>query len=72
MSKRKRHLQQAVDEGELECGIPGGVVLDELLLPTKLSIGIQILKNMGWKPGQGVGEKIAVDADDKIAPVKKV
>lgn len=48
-------------------------LLDALILPSNTSIGIQILKKMGWKPGQGVGEKTeAVHNPNQQGKGKKV
>ncbi|XP_066920075.1 G patch domain-containing protein 1-like [Clytia hemisphaerica] len=55
LNSRKRQITQHLNENEEQPASDS--LLDELLLPTKLSIGIQILKKMGWKQGQGVGEK---------------
>ncbi|RLU14986.1 hypothetical protein DMN91_012873 [Ooceraea biroi] len=38
--------------------IPGTPVLKELLKPVKETVGIVLLKKMGWKPGQGVGSRL--------------
>lgn len=38
--------------------IPGVPVLHSLLQPAKETIGIRLLKSMGWKPGQGVGPRL--------------
>ncbi|KAK0090511.1 hypothetical protein PV325_012565 [Microctonus aethiopoides] len=38
--------------------IPGTPVLKELLKPVTDTVGVKLLKQMGWKPGQGVGPRI--------------
>ncbi|KAK0168075.1 hypothetical protein PV327_001913 [Microctonus hyperodae] len=38
--------------------IPGTPVLRELLRPVTDTVGVKLLKKMGWKPGQGVGPRI--------------
>lgn len=38
--------------------IPGEPVLKQLLQPARDTIGIKLLKRMGWKPGQGVGPRL--------------
>ena len=37
--------------------IPGEPVLQDLVLPVKMSVGVTLLKKMGWKEGQGVGPR---------------
>ncbi|OAD52402.1 G patch domain-containing protein 1 like protein [Eufriesea mexicana] len=46
--------------------IPGSPVLKELLKPVKETIGIMLLKKMGWKPGQGVGSRLTKKEKAKI------
>ena len=58
-TSRKRQIKQRLNDDD-EDGDGSGIansLLDELIVPSDLSIGVQILKKMGWKPGQGVGEK---------------
>jgi len=50
----------------------GQALIDELVMPAKLSIGIKILKKMGWKPGQGIGEKTDVAYIPETVKEKKV
>uniref|UniRef100_A0A8D2L4Y5 G-patch domain containing 1 n=1 Tax=Varanus komodoensis TaxID=61221 RepID=A0A8D2L4Y5_VARKO len=38
--------------------IPGATMLDEFIAPAKITIGIDLLRKMGWKEGQGVGPRI--------------
>ena len=38
--------------------IPGDPVLDQFLRPSQDTIGIRLLREMGWKPGQGIGAKL--------------
>ncbi|KAF1393321.1 hypothetical protein PFLUV_G00037870 [Perca fluviatilis] len=37
--------------------IPGDTLLEELITPTRSSVGVELLKRMGWKEGQGVGPR---------------
>ena len=61
LESRKRHIKRQMVENEEESTIPvTDLLIDELIFPSNVSIGIQILKKMGWKPGQGVGEKTKV------------
>ena len=54
---RKRKLEQDVRDGVLHTAIPGGVPVEDLIIPARLSIGVRLLRKMGWKEGQGVGTK---------------
>ncbi|XP_034038819.1 G patch domain-containing protein 1 [Thalassophryne amazonica] len=38
--------------------IPGDTLLEELISPAKSSIGVELLRKMGWKEGQGVGPRL--------------
>ena len=46
--------------------IPGTPVLKELLKPIKDTVGIMLLKKMGWRPGQGVGSRLTKKEKAKI------
>lgn len=39
--------------------IPGVPVLESLLQPVRETVGIKLLKQMGWKPGQGTGPRVS-------------
>ncbi|XP_050528379.1 uncharacterized protein LOC126898425 [Daktulosphaira vitifoliae] len=52
-SSRKRHLPE-INTGP----IPGKPVLGEILKPIRDTWGVELLKSMGWKPGQGVGPQV--------------
>ncbi|CAI6355301.1 unnamed protein product [Macrosiphum euphorbiae] len=52
-SSRKRQLP-IVNTGP----IPGKPVLGEILKPIKGTWGVELLRSMGWKPGQGVGPQL--------------
>eukprot|EP00794_Sanderia_malayensis_P010926 gene10926-12087_t len=54
----KRNFDQAVKEGAVRSAVPGGLPVDDLIIPSKSSIGVVLLRKMGWKEGQGVGDKI--------------
>lgn len=38
--------------------IPGGPPLENLIVPSKSTIGAWLLKAMGWREGEGVGPRI--------------
>ncbi|KYM96018.1 PREDICTED: G patch domain-containing protein 1 homolog [Cyphomyrmex costatus] len=46
--------------------IPGTPILKELLRPVKETVGIVLLKKMGWKPGQGIGSRLTKKEKQKI------
>ncbi|KYN39911.1 G patch domain-containing protein 1 like protein [Trachymyrmex septentrionalis] len=46
--------------------IPGTPILKELLRQVKETVGIVLLKKMGWKPGQGVGSRLTKKEKQKI------
>lgn len=52
-SSRKRQLP-IVNTGP----IPGKPVLGEILKPIQGTWGVELLRSMGWKPGQGVGPQL--------------
>ncbi|XP_074864957.1 G patch domain-containing protein 1 isoform X2 [Carettochelys insculpta] len=38
--------------------IPGATALGDLIAPAKITIGVELLRKMGWKEGQGVGPRV--------------
>ena len=52
----KKLLRQQAEKQAVGSAIPG-IVVDELLAPTGVSIGKQLLQLMGWKEGVGVGSR---------------
>jgi G patch domain-containing protein 1 len=34
-------------------------MIDDLVVPASDSIGVRLLKRMGWKPGQGIGPRVS-------------
>ncbi|XP_069031164.1 G patch domain-containing protein 1 isoform X2 [Embiotoca jacksoni] len=38
--------------------IPGDTLLEELIAPARSSIGVELLRRMGWREGQGVGPRV--------------
>ncbi|KAJ4427392.1 hypothetical protein ANN_25013 [Periplaneta americana] len=53
-ARKKRGRTHDLSEGP----IPGEPVLKELLQPVKDTVGIKLLKKMGWKLGQGTGPRV--------------
>ncbi|XP_070985322.1 G patch domain-containing protein 1-like isoform X2 [Oncorhynchus clarkii lewisi] len=42
----------------LSAPIPGDTVLEDLVAPARSSMGVELLRKMGWKDGQGVGPRV--------------
>ncbi|XP_057242233.1 G patch domain-containing protein 1 isoform X3 [Malurus melanocephalus] len=38
--------------------IPGTTTFDDLVGPSKLTVGVELLRKMGWKEGQGIGPRV--------------
>ncbi|XP_059849340.1 G patch domain-containing protein 1 isoform X2 [Hypanus sabinus] len=38
--------------------IPGATILEDLICLAKITIGMQLLRKMGWKEGQGLGPRV--------------
>uniref|UniRef100_A0A8C6UW55 G patch domain containing 1 n=1 Tax=Neogobius melanostomus TaxID=47308 RepID=A0A8C6UW55_9GOBI len=38
--------------------IPGDTLLEEIIAPAESSIGVELLKTMGWREGQGIGPRV--------------
>uniref|UniRef100_A0A4W3J1N1 G-patch domain containing 1 n=1 Tax=Callorhinchus milii TaxID=7868 RepID=A0A4W3J1N1_CALMI len=38
--------------------IPEATILDDLISPAKETLGVQLLRRMGWKEGQGLGPRV--------------
>ena len=74
VAERKRAINRALDDGILRSAVPGGLPVDSLITPSQVSIGVTLLRKMGWKEGQGVGAKQEVikEVIPFAAPTKKV
>ncbi|XP_034944075.1 G patch domain-containing protein 1 homolog [Chelonus insularis] len=53
-NEKKRRRGQSYNQEP----IPGVPVLKELLKPVTDTVGVTLLKRMGWKPGQGIGLRL--------------
>ncbi|XP_066990837.1 G patch domain-containing protein 1-like [Macrobrachium rosenbergii] len=49
--------------------IPGIPVLEEILRPNKETMGMKLLRKLGWKPGQGIGPRVKLH-QKKLAQVE--
>ncbi|KAG8437390.1 hypothetical protein GDO86_008185 [Hymenochirus boettgeri] len=57
-SKTKDRIREKARElASVSAPIPGATILEDLIAPAKITIGIQLLRQMGWKEGQGVGPR---------------
>uniref|UniRef100_A0A8C8R864 G-patch domain containing 1 n=1 Tax=Pelusios castaneus TaxID=367368 RepID=A0A8C8R864_9SAUR len=53
--KRKEKARQIAGAA---ASIPGATALDDLIAPAKTTIGVELLRKMGWKEGQGIGPRV--------------
>lgn len=56
-SSAKRALSQS-SGGDRPASIPGFALPEEWLLPPNNSVGAALLRHMGWKDGQGIGQRV--------------
>ncbi|XP_063802063.1 G patch domain-containing protein 1 isoform X2 [Pseudophryne corroboree] len=57
-SKTKDKVREKARElASVTAPIPGATILEDLIAPAKITIGVQLLRQMGWKEGQGVGPR---------------
>ncbi|GBP08846.1 G patch domain-containing protein 1 homolog [Eumeta japonica] len=54
--QKRAHQQKKFHDGP----IPGEPVLEQLLRPVHETTVVKMLKDMGWKPGQGTGERLTL------------
>ncbi|KAM3920621.1 G patch domain-containing protein 1 isoform 2-T2 [Leptodactylus fuscus] len=58
-SKTKDQIREKARElASVTAPIPGATILEDLIAPAKITMGVQLLRQMGWKEGQGVGPRI--------------
>uniref|UniRef100_A0A672F6M7 G-patch domain-containing protein n=1 Tax=Salarias fasciatus TaxID=181472 RepID=A0A672F6M7_SALFA len=50
--------------------IPGDTLLEELISPARSSVGVELLRRMGWREGQGVGPRVKRKARRQTAFVE--
>ncbi|XP_071450993.1 G patch domain-containing protein 1 homolog [Hetaerina americana] len=55
---RDQQVKKRGRSRNLDGPIPGEPVLHSLLQPVRDTVGVRLLKKMGWKPGQGVGPRL--------------
>ncbi|KAI4489466.1 hypothetical protein M0802_011078 [Mischocyttarus mexicanus] len=77
-SDYEHHGQKGIKRGRAEMIndklLTYNPVLKELLKPVRETVGIALLKKMGWKPGQGIGNRVTkkekIKAKEQIEKVK--
>ncbi|XP_058849602.1 G patch domain-containing protein 1 isoform X1 [Acipenser ruthenus] len=58
-SKAKDRIEEKARAlAALSAPIPGVTILEDLVAAAKISVGVQLLRKMGWKEGQGVGPRV--------------
>ncbi|XP_066438288.1 G patch domain-containing protein 1 isoform X1 [Eleutherodactylus coqui] len=58
-SKNKDRIREKARElASVTTPIPGATILEDLIAPAKITMGVQLLRQMGWKEGQGVGPRV--------------
>lgn len=55
---KRRLLQQQQPDRAGAAAIPGFALPDDWVLPVNDSIGAKLLKQMGWKEGHGIGQRV--------------
>ncbi|NXR06686.1 GPTC1 protein, partial [Semnornis frantzii] len=58
-SKTKDRVQEKARQiAGVVASIPGTTAFDDLIGPSKITVGVELLRKMGWKEGQGIGPRI--------------
>ncbi|NWU93605.1 GPTC1 protein, partial [Upupa epops] len=58
-SKAKDRIKEKAKQiAGVVAAIPGTTAFDDLIGPSKITVGIELLRKMGWKDGQGVGPRV--------------
>ncbi|XP_029001004.1 G patch domain-containing protein 1 [Betta splendens] len=57
-SRRDQFREKAREINAQAAIIPGDTLLEDLITPARLSIGVELLRRMGWREGQGVGPRV--------------
>ncbi|XP_061863629.1 G patch domain-containing protein 1 isoform X2 [Colius striatus] len=58
-SKAKDRIKEKARQiAGVVAAIPGTTAFDDLIGPSKITIGVELLRKMGWKEGQGVGPRV--------------
>ncbi|XP_053722137.1 G patch domain-containing protein 1 [Synchiropus splendidus] len=58
-SRRADPVQERAKAINAQAGlIPGDTLLGDLIAPARSSVGVELLRRMGWREGQGVGPRV--------------
>ncbi|NXX96705.1 GPTC1 protein, partial [Centropus bengalensis] len=58
-SKAKDRIKEKARQiAGVVAAIPGTSAFDDLIGPSKITIGVELLRKMGWKEGQGIGPRV--------------
>ncbi|KAM9182936.1 G patch domain-containing protein 1 isoform 2-T2 [Mergus octosetaceus] len=58
-SKAKDRIKEKARQiAGVVAAIPGTTAFDDLIGPSKITIGVELLRKMGWKDGQGIGPRV--------------
>ncbi|NXY91246.1 GPTC1 protein, partial [Alcedo cyanopectus] len=58
-SKSKDRIKEKARQiAGVVAAIPGTTALDDLIGPSKITVGVELLRKMGWKDGQGIGPRV--------------
>ncbi|KAL4234390.1 G patch domain-containing protein 1 [Mactra antiquata] len=56
--RKKRQLADA-ERATADNVLPGASALLDIIVPERLTIGVKLLRKMGWKEGQGIGPRLS-------------
>ncbi|KAF9162031.1 hypothetical protein DFQ26_003912 [Actinomortierella ambigua] len=56
--ERKKAVARDMKTSGSVLGVLPDSLIDDLVVPVSESIGVRLLKQMGWKPGQGIGPRV--------------
>ncbi|NXF76063.1 GPTC1 protein, partial [Sclerurus mexicanus] len=58
-SKAKDRIKEKAKQiAGVVAAIPGTTAFDDLIGPSKITVGVELLRKMGWKEGQGIGPRV--------------
>ncbi|KAI8917993.1 hypothetical protein BC831DRAFT_507381 [Entophlyctis helioformis] len=66
--QQQRHLEslaRSVEQDDAHGLLAGGKLIQDLVVPSTDSIGTRLLRQMGWRPGQGIGPRVSRPISDE-------